>query len=91
MARLLEELAAEAGVELWLNTVFLQARTAPSADGLRQVTSVLLQTPDEAWEVSAARYIDATADIVEYDGEKRVKIGREFLHRNRPADATKPL
>ncbi|WP_289297095.1 hypothetical protein [uncultured Reyranella sp.] len=33
----------------------------------------------------------ATADIVEYDGEKRVKIGREFLHRNRPAGATKPL
>lgn len=33
----------------------------------------------------------ATADIVEYDGEKRVKIGREFLHRNRPADAAKPL
>jgi nicotinate phosphoribosyltransferase len=33
----------------------------------------------------------ATADIVEYNGEKRVKIGREFLHRNRPADATKPL
>ena len=33
----------------------------------------------------------ATADIVEYDGEKRVKIGREFLHRNRPADATRPL
>ena len=25
----------------------------------------------------------ATADIVEYDGEKRVKIGREFLHRRR--------
>ena len=25
----------------------------------------------------------ATADIVEYDGEQRVKIGREFLlHRN---------
>lgn len=33
----------------------------------------------------------ATADIVEYDGEKRVKIGREFLHRNRPADAPRPL
>ena len=33
----------------------------------------------------------ATADIVEYDGEKRVKIGREFLHRNRRAGATKPL
>ena len=33
----------------------------------------------------------ATADIVEYAGEKRVKIGREFLHRNRPADATRPL
>ncbi len=33
----------------------------------------------------------ATADIVEYDGEKRVKIGREFLHRNRPAGATQPL
>jgi hypothetical protein len=26
----------------------------------------------------------ATADIVEYDGVKRIKIGREFLHRNRP-------
>ena len=23
----------------------------------------------------------ATADIIEYDGQKRVKIGREFLHR----------
>ena len=26
----------------------------------------------------------ATADIVEYDGEPRVKVGREFLHRGRP-------
>ena len=25
----------------------------------------------------------ATADIVEYDGEARVKVGREFLLRNR--------
>src|SRR5271170_1400979 len=33
----------------------------------------------------------ATADIVEYDGQKRVKIGREFLHRGRPNGATKPL
>ena len=33
----------------------------------------------------------ATADIVEYDGEKRVKIGREFLHRVRPNGASKPL
>ncbi len=24
----------------------------------------------------------ATADIIEYDGEKRVKIGREFLFRD---------
>ena len=23
----------------------------------------------------------ATADIIEYDGEKRVKVGREFLFR----------
>ena len=23
----------------------------------------------------------ATADIIDYDGEKRVKIGREFLHK----------
>jgi nicotinate phosphoribosyltransferase len=29
----------------------------------------------------------ATADIVEYDGVPRVKIGREFLHRRRPADS----
>ena len=33
----------------------------------------------------------ATADIVEYDGVKRVKIGREFLHRVKPNGATKPL
>ena len=26
----------------------------------------------------------ATADIVEYDGVQRVKVGREFLHRVRP-------
>jgi nicotinate phosphoribosyltransferase len=29
----------------------------------------------------------ATADIVEYDGVPRVKVGREFLHRNRTARA----
>ncbi len=33
----------------------------------------------------------ATADIVEYGGERRVKIGREFLHRGRPNGAVKPL
>jgi nicotinate phosphoribosyltransferase len=33
----------------------------------------------------------ATADIVEYDGEKRVKIGREFLHRARDGHATRVL
>ena len=33
----------------------------------------------------------ATADIVEYDGHKRVKIGREFLHRVRDGNATQPL
>jgi nicotinate phosphoribosyltransferase len=33
----------------------------------------------------------ATADIVEYDGQKRVKIGREFLHRVRDGGATRPL
>jgi nicotinate phosphoribosyltransferase len=29
----------------------------------------------------------ATADIVEYDGVRRVKIGREFLHRSKPNGA----
>jgi nicotinate phosphoribosyltransferase len=33
----------------------------------------------------------ATADIVEYDDVKRVKIGREFLHRGRPNGAIAPL
>ena len=33
----------------------------------------------------------ATADIVEYDGEKRVKIGREFLHRTRDGNASRLL
>ena len=31
----------------------------------------------EAWSETYA-----TADIVEYDGQKRVKVGREFLLRN---------
>jgi nicotinate phosphoribosyltransferase len=33
----------------------------------------------------------ATADIVEYDGRKRVKIGREFLHRTRDGNASRAL
>jgi nicotinate phosphoribosyltransferase len=33
----------------------------------------------------------ATADIVEYDGVRRVKIGREFLHRGRPNGSAPPL
>jgi nicotinate phosphoribosyltransferase len=33
----------------------------------------------------------ATADIVEYDGQKRVKIGREFLHRVRDGNAPRAL
>jgi nicotinate phosphoribosyltransferase len=33
----------------------------------------------------------ATADIVEYDGVRRVKIGREFLHRGRPQGAAASL
>lgn len=33
----------------------------------------------------------ATADIVEYDGLKRVKVGREFLHRVRDGMASHPL
>jgi nicotinate phosphoribosyltransferase len=33
----------------------------------------------------------ATADIVEYDGVRRVKVGREFLHRGRPNGAAAPL
>ena len=33
----------------------------------------------------------ATADIIAYDGEPRVKVGREFLHRGKPNGAAKPL
>jgi len=33
----------------------------------------------------------ATADIVEYDGVRRVKVGREFLHRGRPKGAAVAL
>jgi nicotinate phosphoribosyltransferase len=33
----------------------------------------------------------ATADIVEYDGNKRVKVGREFLHRVRDGNAPRAL
>ena len=31
-----------------------------------------------------------TIHIVEYDGQKRVKIGREFLHRTRPDGSAHP-
>ena len=33
----------------------------------------------------------ATADIIAYDGEPRVKVGREFLLRQVPGPATDPL
>lgn len=63
MASLLVEMAAEAGVEVWLDSVFIEARTAPSADGLRRVTSVLVQTPEGPREVVAGQFVDATASI----------------------------
>lgn len=63
MARLLAELAAAAGVEVRLDTMFLEAKTEPSRDGLRRITSVLLQTPEGVREVRAGQVIDATADL----------------------------
>ncbi|MEI6502963.1 MAG: FAD-dependent oxidoreductase [Armatimonadota bacterium] len=63
MARLLAELAAEAGVELLLDTVFLEARTEPSSDGLRRVAAVVVQTPRGVEQVAASHVIDATANL----------------------------
>lgn len=63
MARLLAELALQAGVELALETVLLEARTEPAAGGQRHVTSVLLQGPEGLRKVAAEHYVDSTASI----------------------------
>lgn len=59
MARLLAEMAREGGVEVLLETTFLEARR----EGDR-IAAVLLQTPEGLREVAAGHYVDATADIV---------------------------
>lgn len=63
MAALLREMAAEAGVTLWTSTVFLQARTQASSDGLRRLTSMLVSTPEGPQEITAGHFVDATAEI----------------------------
>jgi hypothetical protein len=63
MAHLLEQMAAEAKIDVWLDTAFLEARTEPAPDGLRRVKSLLLQTPKGPEEVTAGRFLDCTADI----------------------------
>lgn len=63
MSRLLAEMAAEADIQLLLDSVFLEARTVPSSDGLRRVSSVVVQTPQGVEELSAGHVIDATAGI----------------------------
>lgn len=64
MATLLQEMAHEADVTLWTDTVFLEARTEPSTDGLQRVKSLLANTPQGAQEITAGHVIDATADII---------------------------
>ena len=64
MERLLREMAAETGrLDVWDRSTFLDAQTKCSADGLRRITSIEVQTPDGRETVSAPQYIDATADI----------------------------
>ncbi|MHB0938218.1 MAG: FAD-dependent oxidoreductase [Armatimonadota bacterium] len=64
MDAVLREMAAETGhVTLWAESTFLDVDTAPSADGLRRVTRLLIDTPNGVEVVEAGFIIDATADI----------------------------
>ena len=63
MSALLAELAAEAGVEVWTDTVSLQAYTAPGPDGLRRVTGLTVERDGQRERVAAGFYIDATGDL----------------------------
>lgn len=63
MGALLVKLAAEAGVELWTDTVCLQAHTAPGTDGLRRVIGLTVDRGGQRERVAAGFYVDATGDL----------------------------
>lgn len=64
MATALSDLAEETGhVTLWTNSVFLDAVTVPSDDGMRRIDRLRVMTPEgERW-VTAPWVIDASADL----------------------------
>lgn len=64
MDGIVRELAAETGnIELRTETVLVDARTEPSADGLRRITAVTLHGPQGVETVAAGHFIDAGADL----------------------------
>ena len=64
MSALLAELAAaESSLDVWPETVCLQAHTAPARDGLRRVVGLTVERGGQPQRIEAGAYIDATADL----------------------------
>lgn len=80
LKRVYLEMAVEAGVDLWLHTVFLDAA---ATDGL--IESVRLWQKDGIKDLRASIYIDASgdADLAAAAGAA-TQIGREQDHRTQP-------
>lgn len=64
MDAVVREMAADTGnIELRNGAVFLDAKTIASADGLRRIASILVQTDDGIEQCAGGFFIDAAADI----------------------------
>ena len=64
MDAVLREMGVETGnVTLWTESTFLDAETVPSADGLRRISRLLIDTPEGTEDVEADWVVDTTADI----------------------------
>lgn len=64
MSACVAEIARETGcVDILTDSVFLDCRTEPSADGPRRIAAVQIETPEGRQTVRAGHFIDATADL----------------------------
>jgi hypothetical protein len=80
LKRVLLEFAVDAGVDLWLHTVFLEAR---AADGTIQ--SVRVWQKDGIKEIHAPVFVDASGDgDLSVAAGARAEIGRPEDHRPQP-------
>ncbi|MCE5240859.1 FAD-dependent oxidoreductase [bacterium] len=79
MSALLAELAASLPtLEVWTETVFLQAHTEPGRDGLRRMTGLTVERGGKPERVEGGAFIDATGDVlVARDAGCETACGRE--------------